>query len=88
MHKLPIFSSMTDKLVVIGRYVDELSARIAAMVLEANGVPARISADNAGGALPSMAFVFPIRLLVRAEDEQLARELLETPPEPPDEDPP
>jgi hypothetical protein len=70
---------MTDKLVVVGRYVDEMSARIAAMALEANGVPAQVSADNAGGALPSMAFVYPIRLLVRADDEALARELLDTP---------
>jgi hypothetical protein len=76
---------MTDKLVVVGRYVDELSAQIAAMALEANGVPAQVSADNAGGALPSMAFVYPIRLLVREEDEKLARELLESPVESDDE---
>jgi hypothetical protein len=79
---------MTDKLVVVRRYVDELTARIAAMALEANGVPAQVSADTAGGALPSMALVFPVRLIVRAEDEALARELLDTPADPPNDNSP
>jgi putative signal transducing protein len=77
---------MSDKLVVVRRYGDEMSARIAAMSLEANGVPAQVSADTAGGALPSMALVFPVRLIVRAEDEALARELLDTPADEPNEE--
>jgi hypothetical protein len=76
---------MSDELVVVQRYIDEISAQIAALALEANGVPAMVSADTAGGALPSMALVFPVRLLVRAEDASLARALLETPADPPDE---
>jgi hypothetical protein len=64
---------------VLRRYSDELTAQIDAMALEANGVPAHVSADNAGGALPSMSIVFPVRLIVRAEDEALARQLLDTP---------
>jgi hypothetical protein len=76
---------MSEELVVVKRYLDELSAEIDALALEANGVPAMVSADTAGGALPSMALVFPVRLLVRAEDAPLARELLETPAHPPDE---
>jgi hypothetical protein len=75
----------SHELVVIQRYVDEMSAQIAAVALEANGVPAMVSADTAGGALPSMAFAFPVRLLVRAEDAALARELLSTDAEPPAE---
>ena len=70
---------MADELVVVRRYIDEISAQIDAMSLEANGVPAMVSADTAGGALPSMALVFPVRLLVRAEDATFARELLHTP---------
>jgi len=36
-----------------------------------------------GGAFPSMALLFPIRLLVRAADADLARELLDTTADPP-----
>lgn len=73
---------MENEVVTLRRYSDEMSARLAAMVLEANGVPAQVLADNAGGMLPSMALVFPIRLLVRAEDAALARDLLDTAAEP------
>ena len=79
---------MADDLVVLRQYVDELSARVDAMALEANGIPARVSADTAGGALPSMALAFPVRLIVRAPDAALARELLDTPAEPWDDDAP
>lgn len=72
-----------EDLVVLREYADEMSARIAALSLEANGIPARVSADTAGGALPSLALVFPVRLIVRAADADLARRLLDTdaPPE-------
>ena len=70
---------MADELIVLRRYGDELSAQMDAMALEANGIPARVSADTAGGALPSLAFAFPVRLIVRAEDAGAARELLDTP---------
>lgn len=70
---------MADDLIVLRRYGDELSARMDAMALEANGIPAQVSADTAGGALPSLALAFPVRLIVRAEDAAAARELLDTP---------
>ncbi|MHB1223708.1 MAG: hypothetical protein ACYC2G_06620 [Gemmatimonadaceae bacterium] len=70
---------MKEDLVVLRVYADELSARLDEMALEANGVPARVSADTAGGALPSLAVAFPVRLLVRADDAVFARELLDTP---------
>lgn len=77
---------MTDDIVVLREYGNEVEAQFAATVLEANGVPARVLADTAGGALPSMALVFPVRLLVRALDADLARELLDTPADPPPEE--
>jgi hypothetical protein len=77
-----------DEMVVLRKYGDELSARIAAMSLEANGIPARVSADTAGGALPSLALAFPVRLLVRAGDEAIARKLLDTDAPAPPDDPP
>ncbi len=70
---------------VLRKFSTEVEARLAAAVLEANGIPAEVHADTAGGALPSIALVFPIRLLVRASDAELARELLDTPAEPPDD---
>ena len=77
---------MPDDLVVLRQYLDELSANLDASILEANDIPAHVSLDTAGGAIPAMAFAFPIRLIVRAEDAEVARELLDTPVEPaPDE---
>jgi hypothetical protein len=74
---------VSDEIVVLREYGNEMEAQFAATVLEANGVPARVIADTAGGALPSMALVFPVRLLVRAIDADLARELPDTPADPP-----
>ncbi|MEO5813799.1 MAG: DUF2007 domain-containing protein [Gemmatimonadaceae bacterium] len=74
---------MADDIVVLREYGNEAEAQFAATVLEANGIPARVLADTAGGAFPSMAVLFPIRLLVRAADADLARELLDTTADPP-----
>ena len=70
---------MPDEIVVLRKYVDELVARLDASILEANGIPAQVLADTAGGAYPSMALVYPVRLLVRSEDAELARDLLDSP---------
>jgi hypothetical protein len=74
---------VTDDIVVLREYGNEVEAQFAATVLEANGIPARVMADTAGGAFPSMALLFPVRLLVRAADADLARELLDTTADPP-----
>lgn len=74
---------MADDIVVLRKYGNEVEAQFAATVLEANGIPARVMADTAGGAFPSMALLFPVRLLVRAADADLARELLDTTADPP-----
>lgn len=76
------------ELVVLRRFGDELSARVAALSLEANGIPAQVSADTAGGALPNLAIGFPVRLIVRAEDAAAARRLLDTEAPKPSDDPP
>lgn len=75
-------SDDTD-LVVLRKFGDEMSARVAALTLEANGIPAQVATDIAGGALPNLAVGFPIRLIVRANDAALARELLDTEAPPP-----
>jgi hypothetical protein len=74
---------VADDIVVLRKYGNEVEAQFAATVLEANGIPARVMADTAGGAFPSMALLFPVRLLVRAADADLARELLDTTADPP-----
>lgn len=73
---------MTD-VIVLRQFSTEVEARLAASVLEANGIPAQVIADTAGGTLPSIALIFPVRLLVRESDAELARELLDTPADPP-----
>ena len=75
---------MSQELVVLRKFPDELSAQVAAAALEANGIPARVLADTAGGALPNLSILFPVRLVVRAEDEALAREILDSEADPPD----
>ena len=78
---------MEEEIVVLREYGFEVEATLAATVLEATGIPARVSGDTAGGALPSMALLYPYRLLVRAADASLARELLDTPADPPADEP-
>jgi hypothetical protein len=70
---------VADEVVVLRKFSTEVEAQLAAAVLMANGIDADVSADTAGGTLPSIALVFPVRLLVRARDAALARELLDTP---------
>jgi hypothetical protein len=69
---------VTRGLVVLRKYSTEVEAQLAAAVLEANGISASVVADTAGGTLPSIALIFPVRLLVHASDADLARELLDT----------
>lgn len=78
---------MTDDIVVLRKYGMEVEARFDSTVLEANGIPSTVLVDTAGGAFPSLAVVFPIRLLVRAEDAELARALLDTSDELPEDEP-
>lgn len=79
---------MSDEIVVLRKYGMEVEARFDSSVLEANGIPSTVLVDTAGGAFPSLAVVFPIRLLVRAEDAELALALLDTSEELPDDDEP
>ena len=70
---------MSDEIVVLRTYANEFDARFAATILEANGIPAQVLADTAGGAYPSLALLFPVRLLVRTDDAADAAEILDTP---------
>jgi hypothetical protein len=78
-------NAVTNDIVVLREYSTEAEAHLDATILEANGIPAEVSADTAGGTLPSIALIFPVRLLVHASDASLARELLDTPADSPPE---
>ena len=62
---------------VVATYQVEHEAELAREVLEANGVPAVVLRDNAGGMLPMLQILFPARLVVAVEDVALARAILD-----------
>jgi hypothetical protein len=73
---------MTDEtgdegLYVIRSFSNDMDASLAEAVLEANGIPSTRISDDAGGMMPWLATLHPIRLMVRREDVQLAVTLLE-----------
>ena len=63
--------------VVLEKFPNRISAEMAAGLLEAEGIWTLVLADDAGGAYPALQFVQGVRLLVRPEDEEQAREILE-----------
>ena len=67
---------MTEN-VVLRTFSNEAEAQIAAAALEAHGIDSHVMADNAGGALPALSVIFPIRLIVRRDDASLAAEIIE-----------
>ncbi|HEY7682359.1 MAG TPA: DUF2007 domain-containing protein [Gemmatimonadales bacterium] len=68
---------MNEFEVVIRTFVSEADANLAQAILAANGIEAIVLRDDAGGMLPSMSLGSDIRLVVRAADAALARELFE-----------
>lgn len=75
---------MTEGTVVLRRYLSEIDAQIMAAVLEANGIPVQLLADTIGGAYPSMALMYPVRFVVRAEDAARAAQIMDDPGDAPD----
>ncbi len=64
---------------VIREYVNEMEALIARSVLEAHDIPAVVLRDDAGGMLPSMRLIYPVRLAVRSTDAAEALRVLDSP---------
>ena len=50
---------------------------MAHLVLEAHNIPSAVMRDNAGGMIPSLAILYPVRLAVRREDADEARRILD-----------
>ena len=64
------------ELVAVGTYPSKIEAEIVRGALEAADIDAMVSADDAGGLRPSLWMGEGVRVLVRAEDAERAREIL------------
>ena len=65
---------------VIRTFANEVEAQVAQAVLEANGIDSILIRDDAGGMMPWLQWLHPIRMVVREEDSIEAVELLDPPP--------
>ena len=65
-----------DEVVVVENFSTRMEAEMAAGVLEAEGVYALVTADDAGGTYPPLQYLRGVRLIVSPEDEKRAREIL------------
>lgn len=66
-------------MVILREYINEMEALVARSVLEAHGIPAVVLRDDAGGMLPAMHLVYPVRLAVRRADSAQALFVLDAP---------
>lgn len=67
---------MSDKLVVFEKYESPFEANVIKGVLEANGVPAGVLEDGYANTVLRGFSVGAVRLLVREDDVERAREIL------------
>ena len=67
---------------VIRTFANEVEAHVAQAVLDANGIDSNLIRDDAGGMMPWLQWLHPIRLVVREADSIEAVELLDSPPGP------
>jgi hypothetical protein len=70
---------MADDLTTIRTFPNDAEAALAQAVLDANGISSVLVGDNAGGMMPWLNTLHPVRLAVLASDVDLARELLDGP---------
>ena len=64
------------ELVVLRTFGNHIEADLARSALEAAGIESMVRADDAGGTRPSLWVGSGVQLMVRAEDEQWAAEVL------------
>ena len=70
---------------VIRTFSGESEAHIAQAALEANGIESSLLRDDAGGMMPWLQWLHPIRLVVSEEDSIAALQILDAPPPLPEE---
>lgn len=68
---------MDNEPVVVARYYYRHEAEFAQTYLNAAGIDSAIFADDAGGMEVALSFTNSVRVLVKAEDADRAREVLE-----------
>lgn len=68
---------MSEELYVIRTFSTDVDASLAEAVLDANGIPSTLISDTAGGTMPWLNALHPIRLMVRASDVEAAVALLD-----------
>jgi hypothetical protein len=69
--------SQEEEVVMLRRFGYHLEGELARSTLEAAGIDSELFPDDAGGWEPAMRFSNPARLLVRREDADEARAVLE-----------
>ncbi len=67
---------MADRFTVLEVFNSEVEAEISRAQLEASGIEAFVSKDDAGGMSPYLQLSQGVRLLVSQEDVDVAREIL------------
>ncbi|MCK4329836.1 DUF2007 domain-containing protein [candidate division WOR-3 bacterium] len=67
---------MKNDLVILETYFNETDAELAFSLLKSSGIEVFIRRDDFGGLGPHLTFARGIKLLVRNEDEEEARQLL------------
>ena len=66
-----------DETVEIRVYATRQAAEFGQMLLEGSGIPSFVRADDAGGMWPYLTLFSGARLVVRREDAERARDILE-----------
>ena len=65
---------------VIRTFANEVEAYVAQAVLDANGIDSELIRDDAGGMMPWLQWLHPIKLMVLEADSDAAVEILDSPP--------
>lgn len=73
---------MADNTKVIRTFPNEVEAYVAQAVLDANGIDSELVRDDAGGMMPWLQWLHPIRLIVLESESAAATEILNNPPDP------
>jgi hypothetical protein len=68
---------MSDSLRIVGTFPNDVEAELAHAVLGAHGIDSVIIRDSAGGMMPWLNTLHPVRLAVRPEDAEIAERLLD-----------
>jgi hypothetical protein len=68
---------MPENAFVVRTFQNSIEAEFARAVLDANGIASMVLRDNAGGMLPFLDVMHPVRLVVRQMDVDTAVRLLD-----------